>query len=83
MVLGAVVLIGLPELLREFGEYRFFFYGVAIVAVMRLRPAGLWPSAARRREMALDEETKAAVEAQLAADGAAQAASDDPKEDST
>ena len=71
VVLGAVALIGLPELLREFGEYRFFFYGVAIVAVMRLRPAGLWPSAARRREMLLDEETRAAVEAQLAAEGAA------------
>lgn len=83
VVLGAVVLIGLPELLREFGEYRFFFYGVAIVAVMRLRPAGLWPSAARRREMALDEETKAAVEAQLAADGVAQATSDHTKKDST
>ena len=83
VVLGAVVLIGLPELLREFGEYRFFFYGVAIVAVMRLRPAGLWPSAARRREMALDKETKAVVEAQLAGDGAAHAASDNTKEDST
>ena len=73
VVVGAFALIGLPELLREFGEYRFFFYGVAIVAVMRLRPAGLWPSAARRREMELDEETRAAVEAQLA-DGAAGAA---------
>ena len=68
VVLGALALIGLPELLREFGEYRFFFYGVAIVAVMRLRPAGLWPSAARRREMQLDVETQAAVEAQLAAE---------------
>ena len=68
VVVGALALIGLPELLREFGEYRFFFYGVAIIAVMRLRPAGLWPSAARRREMQLDEQTRAAVEAQLAAE---------------
>ena len=68
VVVGALALIGLPELLREFGEYRYFFYGVAIVAVMRLRPAGLWPSAARRREMQLDEETRAAIEAQLAAE---------------
>ena len=68
VVVGALALIGLPELLREFGEYRFFFYGVAIVAVMRLRPAGLWPSAARRREMQLEEQTRAAVEAQLAAE---------------
>ena len=68
VVVGALALIGLPELLREFGEYRFFFYGVAIIAVMRYRPAGLWPSAARRREMQLDEQTRAAVEAQLAAE---------------
>ena len=75
VVVGALALIGLPELLREFGEYRFFFYGVAIVAVMRLRPAGLWPSAARRREMQLEEETRAAVEAQLAAETESGAAS--------
>ena len=74
VVVGALALIGLPELLREFGEYRFFFYGVAIVAVMRYRPAGLWPSAARRREMQLDEQTRAAVEAQLAAETGAAAA---------
>ena len=74
VVVGALALIGLPELLREFGEYRFFFYGVAIVAVMRLRPAGLWPSAARRREMQLDLQTRAAVEAQLAAETSAAAA---------
>ena len=65
VVLGALALIGIPELMREFGEYRFFFYGVAIVAVMRLRPAGLWPSAARRREMRLDVEAEAAVKAEL------------------
>ena len=74
VVVGALALIGLPELLREFGEYRFFFYGVAIIAVMRLRPAGLWPSAARRREMQLDEQTRTAVEAQLAAEAGAGAA---------
>ena len=66
VVVGSLALIGLPELMREFGDYRFFFYGAAIIAVMRLRPSGLWPSSARRREMRLDEETKAAVEAQLA-----------------
>jgi len=83
VVIGALVLIGLPELLREFGEYRFFFYGVAIVAVMRLRPAGLWPSAARRREMTLDEETRLAVEAQLAAEQAGDASAADGKGGST
>jgi branched-chain amino acid transport system permease protein len=60
VVLGATVLIGLPEMLREFGEFRYLFYGLAIIAVMRLKPEGLWPSAARRRELALDAETTAA-----------------------
>jgi branched-chain amino acid transport system permease protein len=66
VVLGATVLIGLPEMLREFGEFRYLFYGLAIIAVMRLKPEGLWPSAARRREMALDAETTAAQAASIA-----------------
>ena len=49
VAVGALVLIGLPEMLREFGEFRYLFYGLAIIAVMRLKPEGLWPSAARRR----------------------------------
>ena len=65
VVLGAAVLIGLPEMLREFGEFRYLFYGLAIIAVMRLKPEGLWPSAARRRELALDAETVAAQAASL------------------
>jgi branched-chain amino acid transport system permease protein len=48
--LGAAILIGLPELLREFGEYRYLFYGFVLVIVMRIRPEGLWPAAARIRE---------------------------------
>lgn len=67
VALGAFALIGLPELLREFGEYRFLFYGLVIVIMMRIRPEGLWPSASRRREMNVDEEERAAVEAELAA----------------
>jgi branched-chain amino acid transport system permease protein len=59
VALGAAVLIGLPEALREFGEFRFLFYGLAIIAVMRIKPEGLWPSAAKRREMQIDAETAA------------------------
>jgi branched-chain amino acid transport system permease protein len=46
-----MVLVGLPELLREFGEFRFLFYGAALIIMMRVRPEGLWPSATRRREL--------------------------------
>jgi branched-chain amino acid transport system permease protein len=59
VALGAIVLIGLPEMLREFGEFRYLFYGLAIVAVMLLKPEGLWPSAAKRRELIIDAETLA------------------------
>jgi branched-chain amino acid transport system permease protein len=51
VVVGAVALVGLPELLREFGEFRFLFYGAALIIMMRIKPEGLWPSAIRRREL--------------------------------
>jgi branched-chain amino acid transport system permease protein len=59
VALGAIALIGLPELLREFGEYRYLFYGAVLIIMMRLRPEGLWPSEARRRELHSSDETLA------------------------
>ncbi|MCW3476734.1 branched-chain amino acid ABC transporter permease [Limobrevibacterium gyesilva] len=59
VVLGAVALIGLPELLREFGEYRYLFYGAVLIVMMRLRPEGLWPSDVRQRELHARDETLA------------------------
>ena len=44
VVVGSLVLIGLPELLREFGEFRYLFYGIALIAMVRFRPEGLWPA---------------------------------------
>ncbi len=55
VILGAVALVGLPELLREFAEYRLLVYGAALVAMMLLRPEGLWPEAVRRRELHEEE----------------------------
>jgi branched-chain amino acid transport system permease protein len=57
VVVGALVLIGLPGLLREFEEYRLLIYGGAIVAIMILRPQGLIPNIRRSRE--LHEEDRA------------------------
>ncbi len=48
---GAFALIGVPELLREFSEFRILFYGIALIAMMLVRPEGLWPSEVRRREL--------------------------------
>ncbi|MCX8116712.1 MAG: ABC transporter ATP-binding protein [Desulfobacterota bacterium] len=50
VIVGAAALVGLPELLREFAEYRLLVYGAALVAMMLLRPEGLWPEAVHRRE---------------------------------
>jgi len=51
VIVGALVLVGLPEFLREFDEYRLLVYGAVLVAMMLLRPEGLVPSATRRREL--------------------------------
>lgn len=51
VVLGALVLVGLPELLREFAEFRWLVYGALLVLMMLYRPEGLLPSAVRRREL--------------------------------
>jgi branched-chain amino acid transport system permease protein len=55
VIVGAIALVGLPELLREFAEYRLLVYGAALVAMMLLRPEGLWPEAVRRRELHEEE----------------------------
>lgn len=56
IVVGALALIGLPEILREFAEYRLLLYGALLVTMMLVRPEGLWPSAVRRRELREEEE---------------------------
>lgn len=50
VILGAVVLIGLPEVLREVQQYRMLAFGALLVAMMIFRPAGFIPSARRKVE---------------------------------
>lgn len=57
IIVGAFALIGLPELLREFDEFRLLLYGALLIVMMLLRPEGLWPSAVHRREMHQEEST--------------------------
>ena len=54
VVLAAFVLVGLPELLREFAEYRYLVYGTLLIFMMQRRPEGFIPS--RRRAQELHEE---------------------------
>jgi branched-chain amino acid transport system permease protein len=56
VIVGALILVGLPEALRDFGEYRFLIYGAALVAMMVLRPEGLFPSRVRQAELHEDSE---------------------------
>jgi len=55
VIVGSFALVGLPELLREFAEYRLLVYGAALVAMMLLKPEGLWPDVKRRRELHVEE----------------------------
>jgi branched-chain amino acid transport system permease protein len=55
VVLGAVVLIVLPNLLREFSEYQFLFYGVLLIVMMLKRPEGFIPSKRRAQELHTEE----------------------------
>ena len=50
VVVGAIAMVGLPELLREFREYRMLVYGAVIVFMMLYRPQGLWPETVVARE---------------------------------
>lgn len=68
VILGALILAALPEFLRAVVEpvqhmlfgavvldpegIRMLLFGLAMVCVMLFRPAGLWPSAVRKRELA-------------------------------
>ncbi|MDQ8033226.1 ABC transporter permease subunit [Bordetella genomosp. 1] len=68
VILGAIILAALPEFLRAVVEpvqhllfgavvldpegIRMLLFGLAMVCVMLFRPAGLWPSAVRKRELA-------------------------------
>jgi len=60
---GALALMGSPELLREFAEYRYLVYGALLVVMMLTRPEGLWPDARRRLELHEEE-----IEEELAAE---------------
>jgi branched-chain amino acid transport system permease protein len=71
VVVGALVLIGLPGLLREFEEFRQLIYGAALVSVMILRPQGLVPNIRRSRELHEDDVSQDKWAGDLAAEAEA------------
>ena len=60
IILGALVLKGMPEILRELDEYRMLFFGALLIFMMIVRPEGIWPS--KRRQMELHEEEDVPIE---------------------
>jgi branched-chain amino acid transport system permease protein len=69
VVIGAFILVGLPELLREFAEYRLLMYGALLVVMMLAKPEGFIPSAIKKRELTTFEGEIDPDEPQLAAAG--------------
>ena len=63
VIVGSLILVGLPELLREFTEYRFLMYGILLIVMMLFRPEGFLPEATHRRELHAGEDENVAVEA--------------------
>jgi len=56
VVVGALILVGLPEILREFAEYRLLMYGILLIVMMLVRPEGFIPEATRKRELHVGDE---------------------------
>lgn len=57
VIVGAIALVGLPELLREFQEYRLLMYGILLIVMMLIRPEGFIPAEVFKRELHSDEDS--------------------------
>lgn len=64
VLLGAVIVAGLPEALRFLHNWREFVFAIALILLMLLRPQGLWP--ARLRHIAPPSEREAHADAHAA-----------------
>ena len=51
VIVGSLILVGMPELLREFTEYRFLMYGILLIIMMLFKPEGFLPDVAHKREL--------------------------------
>jgi branched-chain amino acid transport system permease protein len=55
VVVGALALIGIPNLLSEFEEFKLLLYGAILILIMILKPEGLVPNVRRLRELHEEE----------------------------
>ena len=56
VVVGALILVGLPEMLREFEDYRLLMYGILLIVMMLVKPEGFWPEERRKMELHANDE---------------------------
>lgn len=63
VIVGALALVALPELLREFAEFRLLVYGAVLVMMMLYKPEGLWPEETHRLELHEDDNIAATKQA--------------------
>jgi branched-chain amino acid transport system permease protein len=49
MILGALIVIALPEALRPISNYRLLIFALGLIVLMLVRPQGLWPTRRSRR----------------------------------
>jgi branched-chain amino acid transport system permease protein len=71
VVLGAAVIVMLPEALRAFDQVRMFAFGIGLIVLMLLRPQGLWPSRIGQIERRAVLASASSVAAGVGADTAA------------
>jgi branched-chain amino acid transport system permease protein len=51
VIVGSVTLIVLPEMFRQYSDYRMIFFGLSLTVMMLVRPEGIWPSRSRGPEL--------------------------------
>ncbi|HKK01466.1 MAG TPA: branched-chain amino acid ABC transporter permease, partial [Desulfuromonadales bacterium] len=44
VLIGVAIMFVLPEVFRQFAEWRYFIFGFAMILAMILRPKGIWPA---------------------------------------
>lgn len=59
---GGLILVGLPELLREFSEYRLLVYSILLIVMMLNKPEGFLPETVHRRELHQEDSADARPE---------------------
>ena len=48
VLVGALVVVAMPEVLREFADRRLLIFAVLLIGMMLVRPQGLWPRIRRK-----------------------------------